>query len=113
MNIINFNIIIYYYYNYRTRRITFYFDYECAASLDDKHFLQNPIQLDCSHCVCKICIGKHESIKCIFCGQTTNKSFIDFDVSLIKKSEMMNNFDELFNETKERFKACFEEYKGY
>jgi hypothetical protein len=38
---------------------------------------------------------------------------VDFDVSMSKNEEMKNNFDELFNETKERFKVYLEEYKGF
>jgi hypothetical protein len=30
--------------------------------------VQNPIQLDCSHCVCKLCLTKNLQIYCAFCG---------------------------------------------
>jgi aspartokinase len=93
------------------RQMSFYFDYECAISLDDKNFLQNSVQLSCTNCVCKT--SKHKPIKYDFCGQQANMNSVDFDVSMSKNEEMKNNFDELFNETKERFKVYLEEYKGF
>jgi hypothetical protein len=40
-----------------------FIDYECALNYKNKHFLQNPIQLDCPHFVCKNCI-KTDSLTC-------------------------------------------------
>ncbi len=91
--------------------MSFYFDYECAISIDDKNFLQNPVQLSFSDFVSKT--TKHKPKKCDFCGQQANMNSVDFDVSMTKNDEMKNNFDELFNETKERFKVYLETYKGF
>ena len=74
------------------------------------HFLQNPIQLDCRHCVCKDCIGQKKSITCEFCGILTENNLSKRVESKVKIRELINNFSELFQETNERFKTCFDEY---
>ena len=39
-----------------------FINYECAIveNKEDRHFLQNPIKLECDHYVCKRCIVKNE-----------------------------------------------------
>ena len=80
-----------------------FYGYECALNFNDRHFLQNPIQLDCPHYVCKNCI-KTESIACAFCGILTDKSLKNRGLANIKKQDILNNFGELFNETEKRYR---------
>ena len=95
----------------RTHKKEFY-DYECALYLTDKHFLRNPIQLDCRHCVCKKCIIDNKPIKCVFCGRVTKSDLTDATESMIKREEIQNNLKELLSETKERLKKSCDELKG-
>ena len=36
----------------------------CGASVDDDHFLEDPIGLQCGHSICKACLGTLKTIKC-------------------------------------------------
>jgi hypothetical protein len=98
-------------FNFRTPLKCFY-DYECAISENDEHFLQNPIKLDCEHCICKKCIPNKKLVNCGFCGRATDRDLNVSGESKIKKEEMKNNFKELFNETKERFQRFYEKFKS-
>jgi hypothetical protein len=86
-----------------------FIDYECALNFNNKHFLQNPIQLDCPHFVCKNCINT-DLVTCDFCGIPTDKNLKNRGVANIKKLDIFNNFSELFNETKNRFYKGFENF---
>jgi hypothetical protein len=46
---------------------------QLKCSLDD-HFIQEPIGLECGHCVCTKCIPVQacQEIKCLICEKTTN-----------------------------------------
>ena len=91
-------------------------DFECALSnCNIKHFLQNPIQLDCflGHCICKECIPEEgNNIKCSICGKLTKSNLKECDVSNEKQRQLEENYKPLFSETKERFKLCYDKIKG-
>ena len=83
------------------------------SNSDDEHFLQNPIQLDCHHCICKECIPEKENkIECSLCGQITERDLRKCNVSKEKERQMEENYGQLFGETKERFKSCYDKIKG-
>ena len=95
-------------------RPTYFYDFECALSNSlDEHFLQDPIQLDCRHCICKECIPEKENkIECSFCGRITKSDLKEFNVSKEKQRQMEDNYGQLFDETKKRFKLCYDKIKG-
>ena len=96
----------------RARQPNYFFDFECASDRNDKHFLQKPIQLDCRHCICKECIPENEKIKCSFCGRITKSDLKECDVSVEKLNQIEDNYGQLFDETKQRFKLCYDKIKG-
>jgi hypothetical protein len=59
-----------------------------------------------------MCITKNVQIYCAFCGIPSKQDLSEAHESTIKKLEMRNNYPELFNETSERFKESFQEFKG-
>ena len=97
-------------------RPTNFYEFECALSnCNDKHFLQNPIQLDCflGHCICKECIpDKENKIDCSFCGRITKSDLKECNVSKEKQRKMEENYGQLFSETEKRFKSCYDKIKG-
>ena len=91
-----------------------FINYECAIveNKEDRHFLQNPIKLECDHYVCKGCIVKNEQLICVFCGVPTTRDLSLSRESNLKIDEIKSNARVLLNETKVRFEKNFDEYRG-
>ena len=108
------NVLFFIFFNNTFLRPKCFYDFECALSNpDDRHFLQNPFKLDCHHCVCKECIPeKEKTIICSFCGLITERDLRESKFSKEKESHMEENYGQLFIETKERFKSCYDKIKG-
>ena len=55
---------------------------KCGSS-NEKHFLIEPISLNCGHSICKKCIPKDniKELKCHICGCVSKQDFSKFQVS--------------------------------
>jgi hypothetical protein len=75
--------------------------FECAVS-DEKHILQNPIELTCNHFICQKCLlNPTREIKCKICGQVNRND--------LSKSQISNEFQLRIRKNLHGLLVCLEE----
>ena len=85
-----------------------YSDILCASSKD--HIVKEPINLACSHGVCKICLPKgSETIECKICG-TEQK--INTNENIFMKNLIKSNLPGLFNNLEKQMSDQIKKLKG-
>jgi hypothetical protein len=70
---------------------------KCAGFSVDEHFVQEPIALQCGHCVCKKCIST-TTLKCSQCGKTTERDLRNDNESITTKMLFKMCLSSLFSE---------------
>ena len=85
-----------------------YTDLLCASSKD--HILQEPINLACSHCVCKSCLPiESEIVECKICG--IEQKITSNENTLMKKL-LKINLPELFDKLEKQMSEEIRSLKG-
>jgi hypothetical protein len=83
---------------------------QLKCSIDD-HFIQEPIGLECGHCVCQKCIPVQTSqeIKCLICKKTTNiRNNNDLkNIKICIPNTFQTEIEKDANETIAKFKSRF------
>ena len=85
-----------------------YHDLLCALTND--HIVKEPINLTCSHVVCKSCIPRDvETIECKICGA---KQHITANENIFMKKYIANNLPGLFDKLEKQMSEEIRKYKG-
>lgn len=86
---------------------------ECAQSVN-KHIVYQPIQLSCGHSICKSCIPNDSSheIKCSICNEKNQINLRLCKESLLTKSILKLNVNELFEVLEARFRKAIPHLQG-
>jgi hypothetical protein len=74
---------------------------KCAGFSDEEHFVQEPINLKCGHCICKKCIAS-STMKCIRCGKTSDRDLRSDKESTTSKMLFKECISILFSEIQEQ-----------
>jgi hypothetical protein len=92
-------------------------DLECAAygaGDFDRHFVEKPVLLSCSHSICKKCITTEREIVCKICNK---KNEIDLktvqEESFRAKTMLSMHFDEIFETLNNRYIDSVNSLKGF
>ena len=89
-------------------------NFKCALSNDD-HVAQEPISLNCGHCICKSCLLKSEYqniITCKLCNQVTNRDLKNEKESTLVKSMIAHFLSQLFVELENKTSEGVNKLKG-
>jgi hypothetical protein len=74
------------------------FEIVCAKSIDDQHFIKDPITLNnCGHSICMECLPK-PPIKCGKCGKVTDRDLRTDKASIIAKTMIKTKLEVLYKE---------------
>ena len=83
-------------------------DYQCAFN-DEKHFLIEPIELNCGHYVCKKC-GKSKTngiLTCFICDKKTRLDFQNLNENNEMKYNIRANIQFLFAALERQYAKSF------
>ena len=88
-----------------------YKEYECALS-DDLHFIYNPIDLPCGHCVCKSCIPKTEEFICNNCDELIKSKNVYEKLSNAIQLSFNRNLESIYKIIEKQSIKSMEKLKG-
>jgi hypothetical protein len=57
-------------------------NFKCA-SLKYDHIVQEPLSLNCGHCICKTCSVKEKKLYCKTCNKLTDRDMKDENESIV------------------------------
>ncbi len=86
----------------------------CALS-DDKHTVEKPLALSCSHHVCKNCVEKvkTETIKCKICNLVNKTDLKDIKESICAKLLIEQNVASLFEDVKAKIESTVKSFQSF
>ena len=91
-----------------------YEKFQCSSSNND-HIVQEPISLNCGHCICKKCLLKsknQDKFICNICNQVTEGKFIGDKESTLVKSMITHFLSQFFIELEKKTNEGVDKLKG-
>jgi hypothetical protein len=83
-----------------------------CALLNYDHIVQEPLSLNCGHCICKTCSVKENKFYCKICNKITDREMKDENESIVFNTIIYQYLPELFVELEKKASNRLKGFKG-